>query len=288
MSAFKRKNRRGGKGSQTVPNFRLSGRGQVTTLSLRRGQICPDKMVVPLRYVQIQPINPNTSFTYSWAQNGVYDSDVTTGGATPAVGFTQWMGLYQRFRVLAATFSVVVVNNADADPIAISIAASEAAVLTTATAVQVASLKFAPYRDLTYAVQNAPPQKLMFKINTSELLGDRQYDEATLYGSATANPAKLFYFCLGATAINASAYQAAVEIEYLVEFSQADAVPGTLAYSLAHPEPPKLEAPKADPGVKMLPHAMTDESPDAPFARFPRTLVVSDPGSTCTCERCVR
>ncbi len=204
----------------------VKGRGKVSVLRMRSGQICPDKVVVPLRYTNIISLTPATSVSYQWAQNGLWQCDLMVGGTSPPVGWLQWMSFYTRYRVLGTSFRVTIINPSSS-AVAFSIAASDVNVGGGAGAVFIANLKFAPVKDVIWVGQAQPPRTKALKVNTSELLGEKQYDEANLYGDVGSNPTHLQYLILGTTVVGTSAtINVAVEIEYLAEFTEAQNQPG--------------------------------------------------------------
>jgi len=267
-------------------------------LRMRRGQICPDKVVVPLRYSQITTLALGSSFCNVYAQNGVTDCDYSVPGDQSAIGLQQWLQFYERYRVLATHFRVTVINaDPNNNPVAFSIAAGADFFLSSTTAVEVSQLKFAPTRDLIWVAAGTPPRTKALKVNTSELLGERQYDEEDLFGTST-NPTKMLYLYFAATAFGAgsppaASVQLAVEIEYMVEFSQSISQFAPVVPLASSPHAPSFAAgpAKADPaGVLypiMLPPAADEMSAAESLSRPPRALVVQGAGSTCKCERCV-
>jgi len=198
---------------------------QLTTLRLRYGQLVPDKLIVPMKYVQSVILSSASGAqSYTFSMNSVYDPNVTSTGGS-VVGFTPLAGLYQRYRVTSSAIRVNFTTTDDA-AIAVSLAPSSINVGSTTSAEVIAGLKHAKPRILRVlpAAGYGPSVVLEDSSSIAAIRGERLYDEQDLFGSESTDPALQFYWMIGTSCINNPAYTCniTVEVEYLTEWSLAN------------------------------------------------------------------
>lgn len=211
-------------GSRRQINPFLSARARPSTVVLRDGQLVPDKMIVPMKYVQTIQLTGGTGFaSYVFSQNSVYDPNVTSTGGS-VVGFTPYAQLYSRYRVLSSSIRCTFQTT---DEVAISVALAPAItdLGTSQTAEVVASLKHARPHILRFlpVAGGGQPTVLNDQIATARLQGESLYDEQNLFGIGSTDPVTQFYWAIGTSCITEPAYSVniTVELEYSTEWSQA-------------------------------------------------------------------
>jgi hypothetical protein len=198
-------------------------KGKFTVCRLLAGQICPDRLIVPMKYTAPFTISASGGFaSYVFSQNSVYDPDVTsTGGSCP--GFNTIMNLYQKFRVLGSKIRVTIQNGASLLLVA-AVAPTHTNPGTSNSAFIAASQRMARPHALKIAPADGygPPIVLEDSVNTSEMQGDALYDSIQLFGTISADPALQFYWVVGSNDLNGLPYsfQGVVELEYLTEYSR--------------------------------------------------------------------
>ena len=210
---------------ETMPSTPLSG---FSVCRLRAGQICPDRLIVPMKYSSVFSISGAGGVaSYCFSQNSVFDPDVTSAGGSCA-GFTTLMNLYTRYRVYSSKIRVTV-QNANTNLVACAVAPTLTNLGTSVSGILVAGARHAKPHALRILPSNAngPAVVLEDSITTAELVGDQLFDDKDLYGPASSDPAAQFYWMVGSQDLNGLGYsfQGTVEIEYLTEFSEARDLP---------------------------------------------------------------
>lgn len=203
-------------------------RGAITSCVLRAGQIVPDRLTVPMKYVQNLTFSGAAGIaSYVFSQNSVYDPNVTgTGGS--CTGFNTLSALYYRYRVLSSRIRVTT-NSGSTVEVAVAVAPAVINFGSSVSAVLVAASRLAkPDAIKMLPVNgNGPAVVLTDSISTSEILGDQLYDEVSLYGLGNADPATQFYWTIGTNDINGLSYAfgGIVELEYVTEWSMPKDTP---------------------------------------------------------------
>jgi hypothetical protein len=194
-----------------------------TICRLSAGQICPDRLIVPMKYSSIWTISGAAGVaSYVFSQNSVYDPDVTSTGGSCA-GFSTLMNLYTKFRVISSKIRLTIQNGANV-LLAVAVAPSHVNLGTSSSALLVAGQRMArPHAMKVLSSEGQGPAVVIEdSVNTSEMLGDALYDSTQLFGSISADPALQFYWVVGSNDFNSLPYsfQGVVEIEYLTEYSR--------------------------------------------------------------------
>jgi hypothetical protein len=210
-------------GSRTRAMTTSATKGRFTICRLPAGQICPDRLIVPMKYTGPFTVSgASGAASYTFSQNSVYDPDVTSTGGGCA-GFNTLMNLYSKFRVTSSKIRVTIQNGA-AVLLAVAVAPSHVVFGAATSAYVIAGQRMAkPHAIKILAEQgHGPAVVLEDSVNTSELLGNELYDSTQLYGSIAADPTLQFYWSLGSNDLNSLPYsfQGIVEIEYLTEYSR--------------------------------------------------------------------
>jgi len=164
------------------------------TFRLNSGTGIPERVRTTLTYSDLFSINPGTPRgNYIFRGNSVYDPDYTTTGHQPRY-FDQYMGMYERFRVLSSTLHVEGLSQAG-DSGAVFVVVPDTNPMNFTAFYEAAECP----RSRTSAllpIAARYPQKLTHKATTHDLLGlsvAEQWDE-DYSGTISANPQKLWYW----------------------------------------------------------------------------------------------
>jgi len=187
----------------------------------------PDRLIVPMKYCVQLTFGGTPAFSRVYSQNSPYDPDVTGVGGL-VTGFNSLSALYQRFRVYSSRIRVNA-QTTDANSIAGAISAATTNGGSGLTAPQVAAFRYAkPAALKILPVQGfGPAAVLEDSINTSALVGDALYDESSLYGYGSSDPATQFYWIVAFSSNIGTncAVEMTVELEYLVEWTTPQDAP---------------------------------------------------------------
>jgi hypothetical protein len=199
---------------------------KLTSTSLDRGTLTPDRTIVPMKFVEYRSLTPTVAQSYVYSQNSVFDPNVTGVGSS-VTGFTTMSALYARYRVLSSKIRLCA-RNLDNQILGVAISASLDNPGAGIGAAQLSAYRYAKPDIIKLISPGAPTAELRDAINTSEIAGTALYAADSFYGIGAADPAAQFYWVLAVDVLStggAVGIYYTVEIEYLTEWSEPRSAP---------------------------------------------------------------
>lgn len=170
--------------------------------------------------ITLNPGLGGTAASYVFSCNGLYDPDIT-GAGHQALGFDQYMAIYNKYVVLGATIKAVFTNLEPAQAQICCIALQDQ----TTTASDVG--RYIENGNTVWnmigrsGVANAP-LTLTHRVNISEFFRQDTFDDSNFQGDSANNPTEQCYFILAVQpsdhATDTSACYCEVEIRYDVVY----------------------------------------------------------------------
>jgi hypothetical protein len=177
--------------------------------------ICPDSIIVRLRFNDITAFTSGTSGSYVYAINDVYDPNVTGVGAQP-LGFDQWCGLYQRFEVLKSTILVEFTNSDATDNVRVAIVPTISS--SSPSLINASTMARSKY-GIMGGIGGISFKRLVCTVSPRALIG-RNTNSVNYTGSSTASPASLVYWHVLAASMTSTTLNTvqSTEVTYTVKF----------------------------------------------------------------------
>ncbi len=190
--------------------------------------IVPQKQTVRLGFQGIKTVTSGTTEGSVYYQvNGLYDIDPSVGNLT-VIGFDQWMGLYNVFRVKKVTFIVTASNN-EAFPVRI---ASCWFPQSTSSYLRSQWLNEHGIEHETLGpITGMGRTKFVRSCDLRKLIGVGAYDGdlQQYYGTTTSNPGSLISFNMAAASMSASVLTNGVTFASTIYFDVELSYPKQLA-----------------------------------------------------------
>lgn len=224
MATRKYKSRAGKRKSYRKRTYKRKSNRAVYAISRGGyGQLpVPNRMIVKMRYSDQATLDANSisASTYTYTLNGLYDPDISGSGHQP-MGFDQFSGLYQQYKVLGAKVTI----EACGPPVTtlseqyIGIQFHENASYAPANIVQI--IERGRERHAVLGGQNNKTRLTMFW-SAKKWYGKINYSGFTTAGTISANPTELAYVSAFVTRAengeNPDPMTYVITIDYIVEW----------------------------------------------------------------------
>lgn len=196
---------------------RSSKRSRINTVIIRGPTVCPDKVLVKLKYSDNQLFTAANLTTLVYRGNGLFDPDQSGIGTQP-YGFDQWAMFYQRYKVNAAKILIRIINESTTENAQVSCFPST---ITTHPFAFVQQAVDAPYnKDRIVGPEGSSNIKYLTNYTTTKSIRGTEFIDEDFASQTTTVPGRQWFYLVLANNLDGSALRLRMQvtITYFCEF----------------------------------------------------------------------